>query len=163
MNIDDGVIYCFFRMGLATGILERPVVVAWADRMILERAQLTEEMMELSLSAKLPYSQLVKDLNLYQGAKPDHDLAAKLLLAEAERQLAEQPGRAVALLRNLRLLLAEGFLPLEIRRELAELDKLLELYFHNQLAVEVEVIHARLSGFLERYREFYALVREIIE
>jgi hypothetical protein len=27
--------FCFFRMGLATGVLERRVVIAWADRMIL--------------------------------------------------------------------------------------------------------------------------------
>jgi hypothetical protein len=160
MEIEYRHIYCYFRMGLVTGILERKSVIAWADRMILEAPVLTEEIMDLSLSSKLPYSQMIRNLNFYQGAAPDFDLSLKLLLAHAGILLGNDSGRTVELLRGLRLLLAEEHLPLEVRRNLAELDGALGLFSQNQVAGEV--LTARLSSFLEQYKEYQGAVRSII-
>ena len=145
----------YFRMGLVTGILDKQALVEWADQQILQDPVPEWEVIELSLSGHLPYSQLVRLLTGFQGAA-DYDLPLKALFARAGIWLEEDPGRAVRIIQGLRLLNEEEYLPADIRRPLADLDGCLDL--HRQNGIDLDELTARLSAFLKQYAGYRSLV-----
>jgi len=113
---------CFFRLGLATALIDRQSLVEWADRTLLTSQRIEPEIIELALCGRLPYSQIIWQLNHYQvGAEIEQPL--KLLLALAGEQLDEHPEQAAEILQSLCLLNAEAYLPNEIRRSLQSMQK----------------------------------------
>ena len=79
-SLSDSDAYGYFRLGLATGLVERSAPIAWADRQIMSDRPPTSEILELSLSAHLPYSQLIRLLTLCHPSL-DYDLPLFMLLA----------------------------------------------------------------------------------
>src|SRR4030065_1160731 len=113
-TISEKTVYAFFRLGLVTGLVPKTAVTRWADRQILGGKVPSEEMIELSLSERLPYSQIIYMLNLYQGS-PDADLPVRLLLARAGQLLERNAIPAERLIQELNLLNAEEYLAREWR------------------------------------------------
>jgi hypothetical protein len=157
-NLQYKDIYQYFRMGLVTGLVEKDALIAWADKVLLREPQPDFAIVELSLSGKLPYSQLVYMLNRMQG-EADYGSSLNMLLACAEMRLGEHPDEASDLIMGLRLLNAEQCLPAALRGSLEDLDKLLGKYQHTQISYEV--LSARLAEFLAPYAEFRDLLEEV--
>ena len=164
IDLPDETIFCFFRLGLVTGLVERQTVITWADRQILERAVPNETIIELSLASGKPYSQIIWMLNHMQGAV-DYNLATeynplKMLFACAEQLLAEDPNRAKQIAQGLSLLLAEEYLPKEIRNQLYSLEGNLEAY---QIGlINPEDFKNHLIDFLRSYTNYRHLLAGII-
>lgn len=148
----------YFRMGLVTGVVEIRSVVEWADHEIMQSPIPEDDIIELSLSGRLPYSQIIRILSSFQG-EPDYDLPLKLLFARAGILYEEDPGRAAQLLMGLRLLNEEEYLPKEIRSQINELQKALDLY--QQKILPHQEFAGCLSGFLDRYIDYRSLVFQI--
>jgi len=152
-------LFGFFRMGLVTGTIDKQAVIPWADREILKTPTPPPEIIELSLSGNLSYSQLVGMLSQFQGEK-DYDLPLKLLFAQAGIRFEQGPDQASALIMGLRLLTAEDTLPKEVRSQLKDLDRQLDL--HKQGRVSSGEVDECLWRFLEPYKEYQSLVRDIL-
>jgi hypothetical protein len=147
-NLPDETICCFLRLGLVTGLIERQAVINWADRQILERPVPEEFIIELALSSRQPYSQMIWMLNHMQGA-PEYELPLKMIFARAGILLEEDAGRAKKIAQGLSLLMAEEYLPKETREQLYSLEDNLELY---QLElITLEDFQERLSSFLRGF------------
>jgi len=157
--ISEKTVYAFFRLGLVTGLVPKSAVTRWADRQILGGEVPSEEMIELSLSARLPYSQIIYMLNLYQGS-PDADLPVRLLLAHTGQLLERNAIPAERLIQELSLLNAEEYLAREWRAKIHELEVCLERY---RLGVSplAELIQC-LEIFLGAYRIYVPQVEEIL-
>ncbi|AMR25899.1 hypothetical protein A0257_01495 [Hymenobacter psoromatis] len=56
-----------FRLGLHTGILERRVVVEWADQLVIQEETPDYFLIELSLSGRSNINDLIGLLNKYIG------------------------------------------------------------------------------------------------
>jgi hypothetical protein len=138
-----------------TGLVDIETLVAWADRQILETPLPSPELIELSLSGRLPHSQIIRLLNLFQGI-PDYDLPLKALLARAWRLHNGDPEKARKLWLGLRLLNAEERLPQEVRTGLVELVGFYQQF--EQGLVSLEELSARLQAFLEPYAIYASLV-----
>ncbi len=148
-------------MALVLGFLIPKQVSDWADRQLLSRSTISEEIIELSLSARLPFSQIIKNLNLYQGAH-DYGLPLNLVLAHAGVILDGDPAVApMKLWLGLRLLLAEDNLPATVRQRLLalednsgglELQKTDPSEFRNEIRI-----------FLSPYQEWRDLLGMILE
>jgi hypothetical protein len=148
----------YYRMGLVTGIVDKGSVVTWADQEIMQSPVPEDDIIELSLSSRLPYSQMIRLLSSFQG-EPDYDLPLKLLFARAGILFEEDPGRAVAILMGLRLLNEEEYLPKELRSQITGLQKSLDLY--KQAELPFEELAGCLSGFLDRSIDYRSLVLQI--
>jgi hypothetical protein len=140
--------YCYYRLGLVTGLVEIPELIAWADEQILISSVPPSELIDLSLSARLPHSQILRLLNQFQGA-PQYDLPLALLFQRAAALLAAEPGRAVPILQGLRLLDAEEYLPPHLRPQIRRLDECLQGYRQGRLAAPE--LHQTLQEFLDPY------------
>ena len=138
--------FCYFRMGLATGLVEIPELIAWADQQILSQPDPPDELFELSLAGRKPHSQLIYMLNAFQGA-PDYGRPLDWLLARARQRLDEKPAAAAEIIMSLRLLTAETHLPPAVRYALFRLDERLELA-DQELCSQAELAQA-LRQFLE--------------
>lgn len=119
-TISDQDVFGYFRLGLATGLVERGVVIAWADREVMRRPIPPNEIIELCLSGHLPYSQLIRLLTSFHPSL-DYDLPVRLVLARAAL-LLDEGHPADELVVSIGLLAAEARLPGEIRELLRELD-----------------------------------------
>ncbi len=150
-------VYRYFRMGLVTGLLDQQAVAAWADQEILQSEIPDIEAIELSGSGRLSYSQLIGYLFDIQG-EPNYDLPLKMIFARAGMALEEDPGRARAILLGLRLLKAEEFLSKDVKAQLTELEKDLELFERKKLPAEE--LTERLARFLRPYRECRTLLEQ---
>ena len=148
-------IYAYFRMGLATGVVEPQAVIAWADGELLRNPAAGHETLDLALAGRLPLSQLMYLLSSFV-IFPDYGLPLDLLLAHAGLLLERDPSRAPWLIQNLNLLSAEVKLSKAVKERLGELDacRVLGLLSPDEL-------HARLSAFLGEYAEFRPLVLQI--
>ncbi len=147
--------FAYFRMGLVTGIVQKEALVDWADRQILETTIPGDEIIELSLTQRQPYSQVIWLLNAYQGGV-DIDLPLKALLARAGLRFAEEPAGAVNIVMGLRLLNAEVYLPEAIRHALFELEDCLESFREGSLPYHA--LAEALKSFLDGYVEYRWLV-----
>jgi hypothetical protein len=155
---NDSQIFGYFRMGLAIGIVERQAVIAWADRTLLEDPSPSNELIELSLSGHLPYSQLIRLLTSFVPL-PDYDLPIKLLLAHAGLSLEREPDRTVDLVISLRLLDAEEYLPGHIRASLADLSLANDQYCQGFLAFPA--FFDQVFGFLRPYQSWRPIVFDL--
>ena len=140
--------FSYFRMGLVTGLVDRPALVDWADSEILRSPSPGHEIMELSLCGRRPYSQIIRLLSGFERGA-DYRLSLKLLFARAGLLLEAEPGRATDIIMGLRLLNEEEYFPGEIKARLIGLRADLEL--HRQAALSAEELTARLAGFLAPY------------
>ena len=150
--LNDQDVFGYFRLGLATGLVDRGAVIAWADREVLRRPVPQNEIIELCLSGHLPYSQLIWLLTSYHPSL-DYDLPVRLVLARAALLLDEHHPPE-ELLTSIGLLAAEARLPEEIRALLRELDS-------NLGYLSTPELLGRLGGLLAPYREYQPLLREI--
>lgn len=114
-------ILSYFRMGMATGLVDKDAVAVWVDQRLVAEPEPAYELIELSLNVSRSYSQVIGLLNRLEGPffKP---AALEMILARAEWQLEQDPARAVELLSALRLLLPETLLPAEARAALNALS-----------------------------------------
>lgn len=149
----------FFRMGLATGMVELPAVIRWADNEIMTAEVPDPQIIDLALSTPPTYSQMLWLLNSFQ-VRADYGLPLNLLFARAGIILAHEPQRAAWILRGLRLLMAEAQLPQPVMSCLAGLDSGLELFEQEQITAEE--LHARLASFLEPYRVYQGLLETML-
>jgi len=124
-SLSDLDAYGYFRLGLATGLVDRSAPIAWADRQILSDRPPTSEILELSLSSRLPYSQLIRLLTICHPSL-DYDLPLFMLLARAGLLLESGERSAAELAYNLSLLLAEAILPELVKGTISELEAALQ-------------------------------------
>jgi hypothetical protein len=160
MHLTQPDIFTFFRMGLATGLIDREAVITWADHKVLESDIPDPRIMELSLAAGQPYSQLIGLLNLLLEGYVEYDLPLKLLFAQAGRLLMGQPEQAQEIAQGLVLLLAEGYLPRNIKNELHSIEGDLELFGLSLLSYQS--MRNRLAGFLGGYAEYNPFLSSLI-
>ncbi|MBN2549293.1 MAG: hypothetical protein JXB15_09055 [Anaerolineales bacterium] len=146
-------IYAYFRMALATGLLTPQEMIAWTDRELLKVDLPSEELMELSLSGHLPYSQIIKNL-YHMQAWSDYGLPLALLFARARTLLTRYPERLSKWVQGLCLLNAEAYLPPDVKNTLSTLIALLEQFEQGFLS-QAEVI-AEMLDFLEMESDFLA-------
>jgi len=121
-SLSDLDAYGYFRLGLATGLVDRSAPIAWADRQIMSDRPPTSEILELSLSGHLPYSQLIRLLTICHPSL-DYDLPLFMLLARAGMLLESGERSAAELAYSLSLLLAEASLPELVKGTISELDE----------------------------------------
>lgn len=159
MELTQQIVFTFFRMGLVTGIVERQAVIDWADRKILESAVPDPHIIELSLANDQPYSQLIGLLNQLLQGFVAHELPLKLLFAQAGRLLETKPSQAREFAQGLVLLLAEEFLPREVRNELCAIEGDLELFQLSMLSYQSLKNH--LAGFLSQYKIYETTLAEL--
>ena len=148
MRLSDEHIFGYFRLGLATGLVERGAVIEWADREVMRRPLPSYEIIELSLSGRLPYSQLIRLLTSFHPSL-DYDLPVRLALGRAALLLDDHhpPEELVA---SIDLLAAEARLPEEVRALLRELD-----------GWASDELYTRLTGLLEPYRGYQHMLMEL--
>ena len=141
--------FCYYRMGLVTGLVEIHELIEWADAEIMKAAILSDEIMELSLSGRQPYSRLIYMLNAYQG-EPDYGRPLELLLERARQRFEDNPRSTREIIMGLRLLNAETYLPNGIRHALFRLDEALEQ--SRQGLLQHDSLESMLKEFLSLER-----------
>ena len=125
--------FAFFRLSLATGLIQPAKVIAWADREILGMEDAPpHELIELSLSGSQPLSQIVGRLYDWQSY-PGDPVPLEMLLARAGI-LLDNGAPCADLARELCLLLAENKLPGDLKRELKQLEAGREKYNREELS-----------------------------
>lgn len=152
------IVFGYFRLGLVTGILEKKDVIAWADREILHNPDLEPETIELSLSSHLNHSQLLSLLNLFQGTSIS-TMPIKLILARAGIILEIHPEKLNKLLLGVRLLIAEEYLPIDIREKLVDLEK--SLVNQRQGKITSNTLQQKLVDLLEPYHKYRSLTTRL--
>ncbi len=151
-------IFNYFRMGLVTGLVDKPTLIAWADRRIMEEEVPDDRVIELALASRRSYSELIWLLRGFQG-EPDHDLPLRLVLARAGVVLEAGAASAEHVIMGLRLLNEEEYLPVAVRHQIAGLRQNLEMCRGGELSRQE--LHALLAGFLDPYRDGRALLGQL--
>jgi hypothetical protein len=151
-------IFEYFRLGLATGLLEISQVIAWADREIAGSIVANHEVIQLALSSQSPYSQLIGLLNTFEGiANPR--ISNMMLLALAQWRCESSTMSTVSIVQGICLLQAEPHVEKEVRVQLSSLNaKLLEF---NQSIVSGADLHHLLEEFLSPYKEYRPVIEEL--
>lgn len=149
----------FFRMGLATGLVDKQAVVDWADREIMASRTPGSDVIELSLAGNKSYSQVVWLLGEFEG-QPDYGASLGLLLARAGTILEQDPGRAGEIIMGLRLLNAEMYTPQDVKAQLIDLDRDLDQY--NQGRLSYAELLERLTSFLAAYSAYRAQLASLV-
>ena len=157
-SLSDLDIYGYFRLGLATGLVDRLAPIAWADRQIMSDRPLTGEILELSLSTRLPYSQLIRLLTIMHPSV-DYDLPLFMLLARAGLLLESGERSAADLVVSLRLLLAEAHLPALVRGTVTGLDAALQAERVGEITARE--LTDRLAQSLAPYGVYQELLGEV--
>ncbi len=147
----------FFRMGLVTGLVDKQALVRWADCQIVNHSRPRHEIIELSLSGSLPYSQIIRLLTSFEG-RADYTVSLPLLFARAGLLLEEEPARTEDIIMGLRLLNEEEYFPKELKSQISDLRSALET--HRQAALAFEELVTRLSRFLEGYAAYRVLLHQ---
>ncbi len=153
-------VYSYFRMGIATGIVAKEDVIAWADAELLRQPEPSPGLIELSLSGQLPYSQLLHILNALQLA-PDYDLPLNLLLSPAGLLLEADPSQAPRLVTCLSLLLPEEYLSKVIKAQITILAEEVQLLEPGGL--DLKELQKQLKRFLKPYRKYQSTVRQLLQ
>ncbi len=149
----------YFRMGLVTGLVDKQDLIAWADREILVSAVPEDDLIELSLSAHLPHSQIIRLLTSYQGLA-SYKTPLKLLFSVAGMQLEQDERNSVRIIQGLRLLIEEEYLDKELKSRLAALDGKLDAYRQGQ--VTHQYLYEYLWEFLIPYNQYRPLLRGLL-
>lgn len=152
-------VFNFFRMGLVTGLVDKPSLIAWADREIMAEAVPDHCVIELALSGRRSYSQIIWLLRGFQG-EPDHDLPLKLVLARAGLVVTRDPSRSGEIIMGLRLLNEEEYLPNDVREQIAALRESLDL--HRQGQCSLAKLQSHLAAFLDPYLDYRPLLNQLV-
>lgn len=155
-NYNDA--YEYFRLALATGLLDIPSVIAWADEELMRCDAPPAELIELSLSGRMPYSQIIRQLNVFKDGW-EGELPVYLLLARAGRLLADAPASAPCVLTGLWLLNAEARLPRAVHAALPALNGAYEQHRRSHLGIEA--VRAFLEDFLAPYHAYRAALDDM--
>jgi hypothetical protein len=140
---------------LVSGLVEKQALIDWADRAILEETVPAEDLIELSLSARLPYSQVIWLLNSYQG-QASYDLPLNLLFSQAGKLLEQDNSQAERIILGLRLLIEEEYLHKELKVSLSTLEGILSAYRQGELVQER--LCELLAEFLAPYQKYRSLL-----
>lgn len=130
-----GEMYCYFRLGLVTGLVELHEVTAWADAQLIESPEPDFDLVELSMAQRWPHSKMIYLLYHLQGW-PDMDRPVALLLERAAERLHQNPAGAYDIAMGVRLLDAEPRLAKPLRLKLQELEKDLDRYRARELSTD---------------------------
>ena len=141
-----------------TGLVERQEVIAWADGELLTAERPDNQVIELSLSGRLPHSQLIRLLTSFSGALQD-DLPVQLLLAHADQLLEQDPPRADELILGVRLLNAEEFISPHIRGIINQLRDAQARC--RQGTLSQAALAAQLAQTLREFRPYRSLLKEL--
>jgi hypothetical protein len=141
----------YFRMGLVTGIVDKDALVDWADREIARTPEPEHEVIELALTGRWPYSQIIRLLTGFEG-KADYSLSLRLLLAQAGMILEREPDRVTDIVMGLRLLNEEEYFPRNVKVRIAGLKKQLDLF--RQGSITIDELTSQLSSLLDEYRDY---------
>jgi hypothetical protein len=120
MELNYKEIFEFFRLALVTCLMEKEELIKWADDELLFRNDVNNDIIDLSLSGKLPYSQLIGLLNTFQGI-PDHQLPIKLLFAYAISKCSADKEQIQSLISGLQMVKAEAHVEKKTVKEITEL------------------------------------------
>ncbi|MBX7236548.1 MAG: hypothetical protein K1X65_19350 [Caldilineales bacterium] len=154
-RLSPAQVFCYLRMGLVTGLIDKAALIAWADAEIMAAALPDDRIIDLALSQNRSYSAILWRLRDYQGP-PIYELALEALLARAGRCLAADPGRATDIALGLRLLDEEEYLPPLIRRPIQDLKAAIDDWRRGHLSPAG--LHAHLAAFLAPFRAYEALL-----
>jgi hypothetical protein len=141
----------FFRMGMVSGLIEREVVIKWADHELISSDKPDHEVIDLSLAGHLPYSQIIGLLNTFQG-NPDHKLPVYMVLAHALVKSKNNILDAVNIILGIRLIKAEANIDKEIIEGLTSLEEALKDHTNGNLPIEE--LHHKLQLFLNHYSKY---------
>lgn len=147
--------FCYLRMGLVTGLVDKADMIAWADAEIMRAAIPDDRVIELALSGQRSYSAIIWLLRDFQGL-PTYDLSLEALLARADRLLTTDPDKTMDIALGLRLLDEEEYLPKLVRAPIQELKMALDA--HRRGESSLIDLHAQLAGFLASYRSYAVLL-----
>lgn len=157
-TLSQAQVLCYLRIGLITGLIDKPDLIAWADAEIRTAARPDEWIIELALSERRSYSAIIWLLREFQGS-PTYDLALEALLARAGLLLAAEPERATEITQGLRLLDEEEYLPASIREPIREMKVALDAFLRGELSPAG--LRAHLTGFLAPFRCYEALLEHL--
>lgn len=152
-------LFNFFRMGLVTGLVDKESLIAWADREIMAEAVPDHRVIELALSERRSYSQIIWLLRGFQE-EPDHDLPLKLILALAGLVVERDPGCSDEIIMGLRLLNEEEYLPRSVHEQTAALLESLTL--HRQGRLSFAALQSKLAVFLAPYLVYRPLLDHVL-
>jgi hypothetical protein len=159
MKINYKEIFEFFRLALVTCIMEKEELIKWADDELLFRDDVNNDIIELSLSGKLPYSQLIGLLNTFQGI-PDHQLPIKLLFAYVISKCSADKEQIQSLISGLQMVKAEAHVEKKTVKEINELEN--DLAFYQKSELTLDELHEKLESFLNQYIEYQGVVKSIM-
>ncbi len=155
LTLSSAQAFCYLRMGLVTGLVDKTGMIAWADAEIMRAAIPDDRIIELALSGQRSYSAIIWLLRDFQGL-PTYDLALEALLARADQLLTADPDKTMDIALGLRLLDEEEYLPKSVRAPIQELKMALDA--HRLGEIRLIDLHAQLAGLLARYRSYAALL-----
>lgn len=141
----------YFRLGLVTGFVSKEELIDWADREIMDKPVAGPEIIELSLSRKRPYSEIIWLLSQFEHGS-DYQASVNLFLARAGL-LAEQANDQISpIIMGLRLLIEEEWLAKTTKASLQTLKQELEQY--KSQAITHDNLAKQLNQFLAPYRVY---------
>lgn len=159
MKINYKDIFEFFRLALVSCLMEKEEMIQWADEELLTKNPMNNDVIELSLSGRLPYSQLIGLLNTFQGTA-DRELPVKLLFAYAISKYSTNIDQIQALISGFQVLKAENYCNKEVKKQLTALENHLACYKKSKLTLEELQNHLEL--FLNQYIEYQDIVASIL-
>lgn len=159
MKITYKDIFEFFRLALVSCLMEKEELIQWADEELLTKNLMNNDVIELSLSGQLPYSQLIGMLNTFQGIA-DRELPAKLLFSYALSKDSTNINQIQALISGFQVLNAENYCNKEVKKQLTVLENHLARYKKSKLTLEELQNH--LDLFLNQYIEYQDIVASIL-
>ena len=149
----------YFRMGLVTGLVDKAELIAWADREIMRCSIPEPEIIELSLSGKRPYSEIIWLLNQFEHGS-HYQTSVNLLLARAGSLVEEADGQITDIIMGLRLLIEEEWLAKDIKAQLHRLRHSLEEY--QSQAISAGRLAEQLTQFLAPYHPYRAQLTSLL-
>lgn len=159
MKANYKTIFEFLRLGLVTCLMEKQEVIQWADEEILSSKKSNNDVIELSLSGQLPYSQLIGLLNTFQGI-PNRQSLTQLLLSYARNKYLLNPDQSQVIISGLQVLKAENYCDKVLGKQLTMLENHLIRYENSELTSEE--LQIELENFLNQYSAYQEDVYSIL-
>lgn len=157
-TLSTSQVFCYLRMALVTGLIDKPALIAWAEAEIMAAATPDDRIIALALSEHRSYSAIIWQLREYQGS-PTYDRALEALLARAGQVLAASPARAFDIAMGLRLLDEEEYLPQAMRERIRDLKAAIDGVRRGDGSLTA--LHAHLAGLLAPFRAGEALLEHL--
>jgi hypothetical protein len=151
-------IFEFFRMGMVTGLMTKEQVIQWADMEILHNGSIDPDLLELSLSGRLPYSQLLGVMNTFEGI-PDYTTTINWVLTYASIQKIEDYDDIKRIVQGIRLLKAEAHIEKEVSNKITKLEE--DSLKYELSNITKQIMMKRLNTFIDDYSQFKDDVEKI--